>query len=97
MDKHKKEKQMNANEDYRLLDHTGVTIAMGTQDQMFSYVKHHVPDGRYRIVGSDIKLHCLRKNGIVEPDLDGVQLEAKRINLTDLADTIPTDPPYGDD
>src|SRR5271167_1687246 len=72
--KFKKGNHMNANNDFRLLDLKGKTIAMGTKEQMFSYLKHHVPDGSYRIVGSDIKLHCLRKNGIVEPDPDGVCL-----------------------
>ena len=87
---------MNAHEDYRLLDQTGSLIAMGTKDQMFSYVKHHVPDGRYRIVGIDLKLHCLRKDGIVEPDPDGVALEAKVVNISDLLDMIAVDPPYAD-
>jgi hypothetical protein len=90
---------MNVNDNYKLLDHAGKTIAMGTRDQMFSYVKYHVPDGRYRIVGSDIKLHCLRKDGIVEPDPDGVQLEAKTkvISIADLLDMAASDPPYPDE
>ena len=70
---------MKTNE-YSLLDHQGKTIAMGTRDQMFSYVKHHVSDGRYRIVGPDLRLHCLRENGVVEPDQDGVCLEARTLN-----------------
>jgi hypothetical protein len=59
---------------YKLLNAHGKTIAMGTREQMFSMIKHHVPDGRYRIVGPEYKLHCLRKNGIVEGDPDGVCL-----------------------
>ena len=36
---------MKKSENYKLLDHAGKVIAMGTQAQIFSYVKHHVPDG----------------------------------------------------
>jgi hypothetical protein len=86
---------MNVNADYELLDQSGNTIAMGTKDQIFSIVKHHVPDGRYCIVGTDLKVHCIRKDGIVQPDPDGVCLQAKRIRVS-LADILFTDPPYGD-
>ena len=58
--------------DYKLLNASGKTIATGTRRQMFSMIKHDVPDGRYRIVGPKYKLHCLRRNGIVEEDPDGV-------------------------
>jgi len=30
--------------DYKLLDTSGKTIVMGNRDQVFGYVKHHVPD-----------------------------------------------------
>jgi hypothetical protein len=83
------------NADYELLDHSGKTIAMGTKDQIFSIVKHHVPDGRYRIVGKDLKVDCLRKDGIVEPDPDGVCLELKRVRVSH-ADILFTDPPFAD-
>jgi hypothetical protein len=86
---------MNVDDEYELLDHSGNTIAMGTKDQIFSIVKHHVPDGRYRIVGKNLKVHCVRKDGIVEPDPDGVCLEAKRIRVS-LADILFTDPPFDD-
>jgi len=66
--------------EYQLLDSTtGRTIAMGTKEQMFSFVKHHVPDGRYRLVGPDLKIHCVRQDGVVSPDPDGVVVEGKEI------------------
>ena len=61
--------------DYKLFNNNGTTIAMGSRDQVFRFVKHHVPDGRYRIVGPEIKLHVVREKGIVGPDPDGVCLE----------------------
>jgi len=66
-------------DDYRLLNASGETIAIGTRDQVFRFVKHHVADGRYRIVGSEVKLHVVREQGILSPDLDGVCL--KRADL----------------
>ena len=90
---------MKASDNYKLLDNAGKVIAMGTQNRMFSFLKHHVPDGRYRIVGPDIKLHCLRKDGIVEPDPDGVCLEAKSkvIRIGDLLDMVQGDPSKADE
>ena len=90
---------MSEPDNYKLFDQAGKVIAMGTKDQMFSFLKHHVPDGRYRIVGPDIKLHCLRKHGIVEPDPDGVCLEAKaeRITIGELLNMVASDPPFGDE
>ena len=90
---------MSEADNHKLLDHAGNVIAMGTKSQMFSFVKNHVPDGRYRIVGSDIKLHCLRKDGSVEPDPDGVclQAEEKVIGIADFLDIVLSDPAYGDE
>lgn len=90
---------MNKSDNYKLLDHAGNVIAMGMKSLIFSFVKHHVPDGRYRIVGDDIKLHCLRQNGMVEPDPDGVCLEAKaeRITVAELLNMVSSDPPFGDE
>jgi hypothetical protein len=85
------------NVEYQLLDQTGTTIAMGSQSQMFSFLKHHVPDGRYRIVGPDMKLHCLRTNGVVEPDPDGVCLKSRRATINDLLNMTVADPPYADE
>jgi len=85
---------MQVYSNYKLLDHDGTVIAMGTQSEMFSFVKHHVPDGCYRIVGPDIKLHCLRKEGIVEPDPDGVCLEAttKTMSVAELLERSTAQP-----
>ena len=84
-------------DNYKLLDHTGKVIAMGTQDQMFSFLKHHVSDGRYRIVGHDLKLHCLRKDGFIAPDPDGVCLEARTKTIT-LGELLAgSDPPCSND
>lgn len=68
--------------EYSLLDHTGKTLAMGTQDQMFGHLKHHVSDGRYRVLGPDLRLHCLRIEGVVMPDPDGVCLERANCDLS---------------
>jgi len=62
-------------EDWKLIK-DGKPIAMGTQRQMCSMVKHHVPDGRYRLVGPTAKVHMIRENGNVGPDPDGVCLES---------------------
>jgi|LSQX01.2.fsa_nt_gb hypothetical protein len=70
-------------DEYRLLSASGETIAIGTRDRIFRFVKHHVADGRYRIVGSEVKLHVVREQGIVGPDPDGVCL--KRAGLSDDA------------
>ena len=74
-------------DEYKLLDSSGNTIAMGNRDQVFRFVKHHVPDGRYRIVGPEIKLHVVREKGIVGPDPDGVCLERSDVELKFL-DTL---------
>lgn len=66
-------------EDYNLLDATGKTVAIGSFDQMGRMLKHRVRDGRYSIVGPEYRLYCVRRNGVIEPDPDRVQLEAKTI------------------
>ncbi len=58
-------------DDYKLLSTDGNTIARRSRDEVFRFVKHHVPDGRYRIVGPEMKLHVVREHGIVGPDPDG--------------------------
>lgn len=67
---------MKTQDNYKVLSHAGKLIAMGTLGQMFSYVKYHVPDGRYRIVGPDLKLHCLRNGGFIQSDPDAVSLQS---------------------
>ena len=70
--------------EYKFLNHSGNTIAMGSRDQVFRFVKHHVPNGRYRIVGPEMKLHVVRDKGIVGPDPDGVCLERSGLPKTFL-------------
>jgi hypothetical protein len=62
-------------DEYKLLSQTGKLIAIGTWDEILRFVKHHVADGRYRIVCSELRMHVLRKNGIVSADPDGVCLQ----------------------
>jgi hypothetical protein len=70
------------NDEYVLYDKSRKIVAMGTESQMFSYVKHHVPDGRYRIEGPTLVLDCDRKDGIVGPCPDGVCLEKEEVQMT---------------
>jgi hypothetical protein len=56
-------------EEWKLLNNSGKPIAMGTQPQMFAFVKHHVPDGRYRLVGPTMKVHMIRKKATLVPIL----------------------------
>jgi hypothetical protein len=65
---------------HKLLDVNGKTIGMGSFNQMGRMLKHHVPDGRYRIIGPRYRLHCIRRNGVIEPDPDGVQSKVKHLS-----------------
>jgi len=62
-------------DEYKLLDGGGKIIATGTENQIHAFLKHDAADGRYRITGPKYKIHCLRKDGIVVHDPDGVSLE----------------------
>jgi len=64
---------------HTLLDANGKTIGLGSFDQMGRMLKHHVPDGRYLITGPRYRLHCIRRNGVIEPDPDGVQSKVKHL------------------
>lgn len=63
---------MNSCNEYCLADINNKVIAMGSRKVIFSYVKHHVEDGRYRITGPELMVDCIRANGVVGPDPDGV-------------------------
>ena len=65
-------------DEYQLVNDQDQTVAMGTRDLMFRFLKHHVPDGRYRIVGPKLRLHCVRKDGVVDQDPDGVWLQKRK-------------------
>jgi hypothetical protein len=49
-----------------------VKRAEGTFDQVGAYLKHHVADGEYTIVGDTLWFECRRQNGVVEPTADGI-------------------------
>jgi hypothetical protein len=51
----------------KLTNERGKAIAMGSRDQMFQYLKHHVGDGIYAIVGPNIDMVYYRDAGIVYP------------------------------
>jgi hypothetical protein len=51
----------------KLTNEQDKTIAMGSRDQMLRYLKHHVDNGIYGIVGPDIDMVYYRDAGIVYP------------------------------
>lgn len=69
-------------DDYKLSEsESGTLLAVGSQRQMFSFVKHEVEDGAYCINGPDsFRLWCLRTNGDIGPDFRGY--------CTDLRDMV---------
>lgn len=77
---------MNVSNEFQLIGSNGETIARGTRDQILSFIKHLAPDGRYRIVGNDLNLHCLCKDGIIEPDPDGVLFGSQMKDYEDMTE-----------
>ncbi len=69
-------------QEYQLLDATGKAIAIVNKRQIFGYLKQIVPDGQYRIVPLEkvggYKIHCIKKDGVIVPDPDGVVLKGTR-------------------
>jgi hypothetical protein len=66
----------------KLMNEYGKTIAMGSQDQMVRYLKHHVEDGMYAIEGPGIDMTYYRANGIVYPcggTQDGVEMPPRSV------------------
>lgn len=65
-----------ANE-YRLLDATGQNVAVGTRDQMMSFLKHHSQDGEYALVGPGIDARFYRVGSVIYPG--GGQIDGQTI------------------
>ena len=63
--------------DCKLMSEQGKTIAMGSRDMIFRYIKHHVADGMYAIEGPDIDMSYYRIEGVIFPcggTQDGVKM-----------------------
>jgi hypothetical protein len=50
---------------WHLKNRQGKSIAAGTLEQMFTYLKHLVPDGEYQLVGSELTIPARRHRGEV--------------------------------
>jgi hypothetical protein len=50
---------------WKLTDRKRRPIAAGTVVQMYEYLKNHVPDGEYKLVGSDVTIAVRRYRGQV--------------------------------
>ena len=53
--------------DVMLTTEGGDVVAVGTRDQMYSFVKHHVEDGDYIIIEGNEAMKLSRSGGIVWP------------------------------
>jgi hypothetical protein len=51
----------------RLVDATGMTVAVGTRGQMMYSLKRHSPDGEYAVVGPGIDAKFYKIGGVVNP------------------------------
>jgi hypothetical protein len=60
---------------FELQDSTFKTIAWGNRQQVSETVKYHVCDGRYRVVGPNMQLYCVRIKGVVYPDPEKAALK----------------------
>jgi hypothetical protein len=47
-------------------------VTEGSFDQVGAYLKHHVDDGHYTIVGESLWMDCCRTDGVVEPNEEGI-------------------------
>ncbi len=52
---------------WHLKNRRGKTLAAGNLEQMCTYLKYLVPDGEYRLVGSEITIFARRHRGLVYP------------------------------
>jgi hypothetical protein len=50
---------------WHLKNRRGKSIAAGTLEQMFTYLKHFVPGGEYKLVGSELTIPARRYRGQV--------------------------------
>jgi hypothetical protein len=61
----------------RLVDATGLAVAVGTRDQIMSFLKHHSQDGEYAIAGPGIDARLYRVGGVIYPG--GGQIDGQTI------------------
>ena len=59
---------------FQLQDSRFRTLSYGNRDYVSQFVKWQVTDGCYRIVGPELELYCIRRNGVVYPDPERVPL-----------------------
>ncbi len=59
---------------FELQDCRYSTVSYGNRETINHMVKHQMADGRYRIVGPQLELYCIRRNGVVYPDPERVPL-----------------------
>ena len=62
---------------FELQDARFKTLAFGDRHHIFHVVKNEARDGRYRIVGPDVRMYYIRIQDRVFPDPDRTPLERR--------------------
>jgi hypothetical protein len=56
-------------------DASGKPVCAGPERLVLGMLKHHLPDGDYRLIGPNLTIDCRRKDGLVGPVPNGLAVE----------------------